>query len=150
MLCVENVDISFCVLNHKNPFSRRAKESSRYVLLKYKFGSNTQTCVCICSTKRHPYIPVIPFVVIITKTCPCNVYPLEPHFYIAKLGYAVVYLFLAHLSRRLTGELIVYPCSGVRPSSVRPSVVRPSFTFSKIFSSETAWPIKAKLYVEHP
>ena len=28
-------------------------------------------------------------------------------------------LFLAHLSRRLTGELIVYPCSGVRrPSSV--------------------------------
>ena len=48
--------------------------------------------------------------------------------------------FLAHLSRRLTGELIVYPCSDVRPSS----------TISKIFSSETAWPIKAKLHVEHP
>ena len=50
----------------------------------------------------------------ITKTCPCNVYPLEPHV-------------LAHLSRRLTGRLIVYPCSGVRPSSsvvARPSVVR--------------------------
>ena len=47
------------------------------------------------------------------------------------------------------GELIVYPCSGVRPSSsvVRPSVVRPS-TISNIFSSETAWPIKAKFYVE--
>ena len=29
----------------------------------------------------------------IRKTCPCNVYPLEPHFYIAKLGYAGVYLF---------------------------------------------------------
>ena len=29
--------------------------------------------------------------------------------------------FLAHLSRRLTGELIVYPYSGVRPSS---SVIR--------------------------
>ena len=28
------------------------------------------------------------------------------------------------------------------PASVRP------FTFSKIFSSETAWPIKAKFYVE--
>ena len=42
--------------------------------------------------------------------------------------------FLAHLSRRLTGELIVYPWSGVRrrPSVVRPSVVRrPSFTMLK-------------------
>ena len=43
------------------------------------------------------------------------------------------------------GELIVYPCSGVRPSSVR----RPS-TISNIFSSETTWPIKAKFYVEPP
>ena len=30
----------------------------------------------------------------IMKTCGCNIYPLEPHFYIAKLGYAGVYLFL--------------------------------------------------------
>ena len=43
------------------------------------------------------------------------------------------------------GELIVYPCSGVRLSSVR----RPS-TISNIFSSETTWPIKAKFYVEPP
>ena len=58
-------------------------------------------------------------------------------------------LFLAHLSRRLTGELIGYPW--IRRPSVRPSVVRrPSFTFSNIFSSETAWPIKAKFYVEPP
>ena len=53
--------------------------------------------------------------------------------------------FLAHLSRRLTGELIGYPWVRRR----RPSVVRPS-TFSNIFSSETAWPIKAKFYVEPP
>ena len=32
-------------------------------------------------------------------------------------------LLLAHLSRRLIGELIVYQWSGVRPSIVRPSVV---------------------------
>ena len=32
----------------------------------------------------------------ITKTCSCNVYPLEPHFYIAKLGYAGVYLFFSY------------------------------------------------------
>ena len=47
------------------------------------------------------------------------------------------------------GELIVYPSSR-RPSVVRrrrPSVCPP---FSKIFSPETAWPIKAKLYVEPP
>ena len=35
------------------------------------------------------------------------------------------------------------------PASVRPSSVRP-FTFSNIFSSETAWPMKAKFYVESP
>ena len=39
------------------------------------------------------------------------------------------------------GELIVYPCSVM--------VHRPS-TLSNIFSSETAWPIKAKFYVEPP
>ena len=42
------------------------------------------------------------------------------------------------------GELIVYP------SSRRPSVVGRCPPFSKIFSSETAWPIKAKFYVEPP
>ena len=61
---------------------------------------------------------------------------------------------MSHVKRKLfsspeplgsQGELIVYPCSGVRPSSVR----RP-FTISNIFSSETAWPIKAKFNVEPP
>ena len=52
------------------------------------------------------------------------------------------------------GELIVYPCSVVRPSVRRPSVVRrPSSVrrppFSKIFFSETAWPIKVKFYMKH-
>ena len=37
------------------------------------------------------------------------------------------------------------------PASVRPpSVVLRAFTFSNIFSSETAWPIKAKFYVAPP
>ena len=51
--------------------------------------------------------------------------------------------FLAHLSRRLIGELIGYPWSVVRPSSVRSQC-------SKIFFSKTAWPMKAKFYVEPP
>ena len=45
--------------------------------------------------------------------------------------------FLAHLSRRLIGELIGYSWSG-RPQC------------SKIFFSKTAWPIKVKFYVEPP
>ena len=43
--------------------------------------------------------------------------------------------FLAHLSRRLIGELLVY--RGIR----RPSVRRPSSTFSNDFFSEAAGPI---------
>ena len=30
-------------------------------------------------------------------TCPCNEYPLKPHFYIVKLGYAGVYLYVFFL-----------------------------------------------------
>ena len=37
----------------------------------------------------------------IMKTCPCNVYPLEPHFYIAKLGYAGVYLLFLFLLQNI-------------------------------------------------
>ena len=46
-----------------------------------------------------------------------------------------------YISLQLIGELIVYTCSGVH---------RHPFTFSKIFPSETAWPIKAKFHVEPP
>ena len=56
-----------------------------------------------------------------------------------------IILFLAHLSRRLIDELIVYPCSGIGHCR---RCGRPPF--SNVFSSETAWPIKAKFYVEPP
>ena len=52
-------------------------------------------------------------------------------------------LFLAHLSRRLMGELIVYQ-SLRRPSGVCQS------TFSNIFSSETTGQIKLKFHMETP
>ena len=41
------------------------------------------------------------FSVIIRKTCPCNVYPLMPHFYVEKLGYAGVYLFFLFLLQNI-------------------------------------------------
>ena len=69
------------------------------------------------------------------------------HISIDKIYVWIVKLcFLAHLSQRLIGELIENQWSVVRR---RPSSVRPS-TISNVFSSETAWPIKAKLYVEPP
>ena len=57
----------------------------------------------------------------------------------SKLLCLYMYIFSSP-ERRLIGELIGYSWSGVRPS------VRP-FT---IFFSKTAWPIKAKFYVEPP
>ena len=85
-------------------------------------------------------------------TCKRQIFSWSGSFYVCSIVYhefqqrlAINYIFslLAHLSRRLTVELIGYPW--IR----RPSVVRPS-TFSNIFSSETAWPIKTKFYVEPP
>ena len=59
-------------------------------------------------------------------------------------------MFLAHLSRRLIGELIVYQ-SLRHPSVVRrlSSVGRPS-TISNIFFSETTGPIELKFHMETP
>ena len=51
---------------------------------------------------------------------------------------------LAHLSQRLIGELIVYPCSGVRRCRRRRCCRRSQF--SNVFASETAWPMKAKKF----
>ena len=65
------------------------------------------------------------------------------HFF-HKLNSVIFQAFLAHLSRRLIGELIVYPFSGVRRCRCRRS------QFSNIFSSKTAWLIKAKFNVEPP
>ena len=49
------------------------------------------------------------------------------------------YDFLAHLSRRLVGELIVYPCYGVRPS----------FTISNMNISATSGPSTLKFCQKH-
>ena len=49
----------------------------------------------------------------IRKTCPCNVYPLKPHFYIVKLGFVGVYLFFLFLLQNIDrrGGSNVYPQS---------------------------------------
>ena len=68
----------------------------------------------------------------------------ESYFYLGSTirNYALIRLlmplFLAHLSRRHIGELIVY--KGIRRPSVRPSSARLS-TFSNDISSEAVRPI---------
>ena len=45
--------------------------------------------------------------VYIRKTCPCNVYPLESHLYIAKVGFAEVYLFFLFLLQNIDCEAVL-------------------------------------------
>ena len=52
-------------------------------------------------------------------------------------------LFLAHLSRRLKGELMVYPCSGVFRRC------RCRSPFSNMNISEANRPIAIKFYLKH-
>ena len=53
--------------------------------------------------------------------------------------WALMFKFLANLSRRHVGELIVYPCSGIRPSS----------TISSMNISATSGSITMKFYQKH-
>ena len=46
---------------------------------------------------------------IIRKTCPCNEYPLKPHFCIVKLGFAGVYLFFLFLLQNIDCEYSLEP-----------------------------------------
>ena len=54
-------------------------------------------------------------------------------------------ILLAHLSRRLIGELIVYRSS--RCLCIRPSVR--ALTLSNMNISATSWPIEMKFYLKH-
>ena len=64
-----------------------------------------------------------------------------------ELALCIIAYFLAHLSRRLIGELIVY--TGIRrPSSVRrPSVVLRPSTFSNDISSEAVGQILSIFHI---
>ena len=50
---------------------------------------------------QDPIVEPEPLSYDIMKTCPCNEYPLIPHYYIAKLGYAGVYLFFLFLLQNI-------------------------------------------------
>ena len=46
-----------------------------------------------CKVPMHYYI--------IRETCPCDDYPLKPHFYVVKLGFAGVALFFLFLLQNI-------------------------------------------------
>ena len=56
----------------------------------------------------------------ITKTCPCNVYPLEPHFYMAKLNAGTYLFFLCLLQNIECGYLLEMPrqCGSIIPTTI--------------------------------
>ena len=56
--------------------------------------------VSFLEPKVHRFIFIF-MPIAIRKTCPCNEYPPKPHFYIANLGYAGVYLFFLFLLQNI-------------------------------------------------
>ena len=55
------------------------------------------------------YVNRVHVLIGITKTCPCDVYPLEPHLYIEKLGFAGVYLFFLFLLQNIDCGYMLEP-----------------------------------------
>ena len=71
----------------------------------YLMPVGTRYCICADSFDATGHI---------RKTCPCNVYPLKPHFYIGKLGFAGVYLFFLIFDPKNTLWVLVRTASSRR------------------------------------
>ena len=50
----------------------------------------------------------LPLTYYIKITCPCNEYPLTPHFYIVKLGFTWVYIFSSESYHFDNREILLY------------------------------------------
>ena len=66
-------------------FTRTASRNMNLVAFFFNYKSQFKTCFHMSSPNNNANYSNH-----IRKTCPCNVYPLIPHFYIVKLGYAGV------------------------------------------------------------
>ena len=86
-----------------NPEDRFPRVAAQFSCVSFVSNSMCQLLCCECFKITSIHMAVLPDIMVllhktltdifIRKPCPCNVYRLEPHFYIAKLGYAGVYLF---------------------------------------------------------
>ena len=103
-------------------------KSVHFILFFYKCKLNQQYSINFFYIKLYTIIPI-------RKTCPCNIYPLIPHFYIAKLGFAGVYLFFLFLLQNIDCGYSLEPPrrggSNVYPQSMFGAKTR---KISKIFS----------------
>ena len=66
----------------------------KFILLFFFYLFNlfygNKACWCFMTSRRS-----------IKKTCPCKIYPLQPHFYIVKLGFTGVCLFFLFLLQNI-------------------------------------------------
>ena len=100
-----NLEIFMCVIDVltqylKTPFSAEPKLQYTHAPASVSNTSGKHvhaihaplnpTFIIMQNWRMHGYI---------RKTSPCKVYPLKPHFYIVKLGYAGVYLFFLFCSK---------------------------------------------------
>ena len=102
-----NLEIFMCVIDVltqclKTPFSAEPKLQYTHAPASVSntsgkhvhaiFAPLNPTFIIMQNWRMHGYI---------RKTSPCKVYPLKPHFYIVKLGYAGVYLFFLFLLQNI-------------------------------------------------
>ena len=69
----------------------------------------------------------------IRKTSPCNIYPLKPHFYTVKVGFAGVYLFFLFLLKNIDCGYSLEPPLYIAWTSFRNEIASRSY-FNKTYS----------------
>ena len=87
----------------------------------------------------------------IRKTCPCNEYPLLPHFYIVKLEYTGVYLFFLFLLQNIDCGYSLEPprwgSSNVYPQSMFWGKLLKNQNFSNEIFSVFFWKLCNYLFI---
>ena len=68
---------------------------TRFINMEHEFINKKKNPMC-AQRRLRPALTsyVYSFFDAIMRTCPCNVHPITPHFYIIKLGLTRVYIFL--------------------------------------------------------
>ena len=108
----DNAYVSCCIRNPTTFIGKNKEANQLYLCFRYTDSTipvlhkseissflpfSVTAKMGLCRTWSESKINLFSCIGSITKTCPCNVYALEPHYYIAKLGYTGVNLFFLFL-----------------------------------------------------